>query len=105
MNIPLPNFKEMDEATFIRWVCAIVLGYVLLVNPTGLSSKLDQMADLQAQMVVEHSDLLKIAQVMCINHADNVEDKEKRAKHQLRCLTLQVNDIPKARTDSQDSGR
>ena len=104
MNIPLPNFKEMDEATFIRWVCAIVLGYILLINPSSLSSKIDSMATLQAQMVVEHSDLLKIAQVMCINHADNVEDKEKRAKHQLRCLTLQVNEIPKSR-DSQETGR
>ncbi len=91
MNIGLPDIKGMTDREFILWVCGATLVYLLLLNPLAISQKLDTMGELQAQMVREHNDLLKVSQVQCINHADNVQDKEKRAKQLRRCLTLQVN--------------
>ncbi len=93
MNLPIPNVKEMTSEQFIMWLAAIVLGYILLINPMSLSGKIDQMSTLQAQMVSEHKDLLLGIQAQCINHADNVQDKDKRARHLLRCLTRDVKDL------------
>ena len=83
--------KGMTDREFILWLCGAILLYLLLMNPLAISQKLDGMAELQAQMVAEHKDLLKVSQVQCLNHAENVADKEKRARQQRRCLTLQVN--------------
>lgn len=91
MSIGLPDVKGMSDREFILWVAGASLLYMMWVNPSGLSDKIDKMSELQAQMILEHKDLLKVAQVQCINHADNVTDKDKRIKQQRRCLTLQVN--------------
>jgi len=91
MNLPLPNVKDMTDREFILWVCGAVLVYLLWLNPVGLEVKLDKMGELQAQMIVEHKDLLKVMQVQCLNHAENVSDQERRTRQQRRCLTLQVN--------------
>jgi len=91
MNLPLPDVKGMTDREFILWVCGAILVYLLLLNPLAINQRLETVAELQAQMVREHNDLLKVSQVQCINHADNVQDKEKRAKQLRRCLTLQVN--------------
>lgn len=90
MNIGLPDVKSMTDREFILWVCGAVLLYILLLNPMAINQKLEAISALQAQMVSEHNDLLKVAQVQCLNHAENVVEKERRAKQQRRCLTLQV---------------
>lgn len=86
----LPDLTNMDEGRFIMWVCAAVLVYVMLLNPLALSSKLDAMAIAQANMISEHKELLRGIQAQCINHAENVDEREKRAKQLHRCLTLDV---------------
>ena len=93
MNLPLPDIKGMTDREFILWVCGAVLLYLLLMNPLAISQKLDGMSDLQAQMVAEHRDLLRMGQVECVNRAELIPDKETRARHLNRCLTLQVGEI------------
>jgi len=44
-------------------------------------------------MVAEHRDLLRMGQVECVNRAELIPDKETRARHLNRCLTLQVGEI------------
>lgn len=90
MNLPISNISNLTSDQFIKWLAASVLGYLLLVNPLSLSNRIDTMTGLQAQMVAEHKDLLLGIQAQCINHADNVVDQEKRARHLLRCLTRDV---------------
>jgi hypothetical protein len=92
--IELPNIKEMTADQFIMWICAAVLLYLLLMNPLALNSKMDDLSKVQAQMVVEHHDLLKAAQVQCYNHAENNPDQAMRQNQQRRCLTLQINAMP-----------
>lgn len=91
MNLPLPDIKGMTDREFIMWLCGAVLIYLLLMNPLAISQKLDSLIEVQAQMVGEHKDLLKVSQVQCVNWAEMVSDKEMRARHLRRCLTLQVN--------------
>lgn len=91
MNFPLPNVKDMTDREFILWVCGAVLLYLLWINPASLDMKLEKMGELQAQMIAEHKDLLKVMQVQCLNHAENVTDQDRRTRQQRRCLTLQVN--------------
>ncbi len=93
MNIGLPDIKGMTDREFILWVCGATLVYLLLLNPLAINQKLDSVGELQAQMVREHNDLLKVMQVQCLNHAENVQERERRAKQQMRCLTLQVNAV------------
>ncbi len=93
MNIPLPDMKGMTDREFILWLCGATLIYLLLMNPLAISPKLDSMGELQAQMVREHSDLLMLGRVECVNRAELIQEKETRARHLNRCLTLQVGEI------------
>jgi len=93
MNLGLPDVKGMTDREFILWVCGAVLLYLLLMNPLAISQKLDGVAELQAQMVAEHRDLLRMGQVECVNRAELITDKEVRARHLNRCLTLEVGEI------------
>jgi hypothetical protein len=93
MNLNLPDMKGMTDREFILWVCGAVLLYLLLMNPLAISQKLDDVGALQAQMVAEHRDLLRMGQVECVNRAELIPDKETRARHLTRCLTLQVGEI------------
>jgi hypothetical protein len=93
MNLGLPDVKEMTDREFILWVCGAVLLYLLLMNPLAISQKLDGMSELQAQMVAEHKDLLLLGKVECVNRAELITDKEVRARHLNRCLTLEVGEI------------
>jgi hypothetical protein len=93
MNLNLPDMKGMTDREFILWVCGAVLLYLLLMNPLAISQKLDDVGTLQAQMVAEHRDLLRMGQVECVNRAELIPDKETRARHLTRCLTLQVGEI------------
>lgn len=93
MNLGLPDIKGMTDREFILWVCGAILLYLLLMNPLAISQKLDGMSNLQAQMVAEHKDLLKMGQVECVNRAELISDKETRVRHLNRCLTLQVGEI------------
>lgn len=93
MNIGLPDIKGMSDREFILWVCGAILVYLLLMNPMAISHKLDAMGELQAQMVKEHSDLLMLGRVECVNRAELIQEKETRARHLNRCLTLQVGEI------------
>ena len=93
MNLGLPDIKGLTDREFILWVCGAVLLYLLLMNPLAISQKLEGMGALQAQMVAEHRDLLRMGQVECVNRAELIPDKETRARHLTRCLTLQVGEI------------
>lgn len=93
MNLGLPDIKGMTDREFILWVCGAVLLYLLLMNPLAISQKLEGVGELQAQMVAEHRDLLRMGQVECVNRAELIPDKETRARHLTRCLTLQVGEI------------
>lgn len=93
MNLNLPDMKGMTDREFILWVCGAVLLYLLLMNPLAISQKLDGVAELQAQMVAEHKDLLLLGRVECVNRAELITDKEVRARHLNRCLTLEVGEI------------
>ena len=93
MNLGLPDIKGMTDREFILWVCGAVLLYLLLMNPLAISQKLDGMSELQAQMVSEHKELLAMGRVECVNRAELISDKETRARHLNRCLTLQVGEI------------
>ncbi len=93
MSLGLPDVKNMTDREFILWVCGAILVYLLLLNPLAISQKLDSMGELQAQMVREHSDLLMIGRVECVNRAELIQEKETRARHLNRCLTLQVGEI------------
>lgn len=90
MNIGLPDIKGMSDREFILWVCGAVLLYLLWVNPLALNNKLEKVAEVQAKMLQEHQDLLAMGRVQCVNWAEMVVDKEMRARHLNRCLTLQV---------------
>ena len=89
MNLGLPDVKGMTDHDFILWICGAILLYLLLLNPLDISQKLDSMGELQAQMVREHSDLLMLGRVECVNRAELIQEKETRARHLNRCLTLQ----------------
>ncbi len=93
MNLGLPDIKGMTDREFILWVCGAVLLYLLLMNPLAISQKLDGMSELQAQMVSEHKELLAMGRVECVNRAELISDKETRARHLNRCLTLQLGEI------------
>ena len=93
MNLPLPDIKGMTDREFILWVCGAILAYLLLLNPLAISQKLEEVGALQAQMVREHSDLLVLGKVECVNRAELIQEKETRARHLNRCLTLQVGEI------------
>lgn len=93
MNLGLPDIKGMTDREFILWVCGAVLLYLLLMNPLAISQKLDGMSELQAQMVSEHKELLAMGRVECVNRAELISDKETRARHLNRCLTLQIGEI------------
>lgn len=93
MNLPLPDVKGMTDHEFILWICGAILLYLLLLNPLAISQKLDSMGELQAQMVREHSDLLTLGRVECVNRAELIQEKETRARHLNRCLTLQMGEI------------
>ena len=93
MNLGLPDIKGMTDREFILWVCGAVLLYLLLMNPLAISQKLDDVGTLQAQMVAEHKDLLLLGRVECVNRAELITDKEVRARHLNRCLTLEVGEI------------
>lgn len=45
-----------------------------------------------AAMRDEHKALLRIEQVNCYNNADLIVDRQVRATHQRRCLTLDINE-------------
>lgn len=93
MSLGLPDVKNMTDREFILWVCGAVLLYLLLMNPLAISQKLDGMSELQAQMVSEHKELLAMGRVECVNRAELISDKETRARHLNRCLTLQIGEI------------
>jgi len=93
MNLGLPDVKGMTDHDFILWICGAILLYLLLLNPLDISQKLGTMGELQAQMVREHSDLLMLGRVECVNRAELIQEKETRARHLTRCLTLQVGEI------------
>lgn len=93
MSLGLPDVKNMTDREFILWVCGAVLLYLLLMNPLAISQKLDGMSELQAQMVSEHKELLAMVRVECVNRAELISDKETRARHLNRCLTLQIGEI------------
>ena len=93
MSLGLPDVKNMTDREFILWVCGAVLLYLLLLNPLAISQKLEEVGALQAQMVAEHRDLLLLGKVECVNRAELITDKEVRARHLNRCLTLQVGEI------------
>jgi hypothetical protein len=90
MNLPLPDVKGMSDREFIMWICGAVLLYLLWVNPLALETKMKEIAVVQAQMLQEHQDLLAMGRVQCVNFAELVPEKEVRARHLNRCLTLQV---------------
>lgn len=90
MNLPLPDFKDMSPMRFIMWVCAALLAFTFLIIPGSFEGQLKGIAETQAKMMEEHTNLLRAAQVQCYNHAENVSDKEARARQQRRCLTLQI---------------
>ena len=91
MNLPIPDLKDMSPATFVMWVCAILLGFVLMTIPGSGDTAHTAIIKIQGQMVEEHVSMLRSLMVQCYNHAENVPDKELRAKQQRRCLTLQIN--------------
>ena len=93
MNLGLPDVKGMTDHDFILWICGAILLYLLLLNPLDISQKLGTMGELQAQMVREHSDLLMLGRVECVNRAELIQEKETRVRHLNRCLTLQVGEI------------
>ncbi len=93
MNLPLPDVKGMNDREFILWVCGAVLVYLLLLNPLAINQRLEAVTELQAQMVREHKDLLQLGLVECVNRAELANDKEVRARHLNRCLTLEVGEI------------
>ncbi len=90
MNLPLPDVKGMTDHEFILWICGAILLYVLLLNPLAINQRLETVAELQAQMVREHNDLLVMSQVQCVNWAEMVPDVKLRARHLERCLTRKV---------------
>lgn len=90
MNFQFPNVKDMTDREFILWICGAVLLYLLWVNPASLSTQHERFGELQAQMIAEHKDLLALGKVQCVNWAEMVQDKDMRARHLNRCLTLQV---------------
>lgn len=90
MNLPLPDIKGMSDREFIMWTCGAVLLYLLWVNPLSLETRLESIAQVQAKMMQEHQDLLALGRVQCVNWAEMVQEKEMRARHLNRCLTLQV---------------
>lgn len=96
MNLPIPDVKEMPPEKFVMWICAILLGYGLYNVPSStlLEGKLDNLRDAQATMLAEHKDLLAMGRVQCVNWAEMVSEKEMRARHLRRCITLQVNEEP-----------
>jgi hypothetical protein len=65
----------------------------LLLNPLAINQRLETVAELQAQMVAEHKDLLLLGRVECVNRAELINDREVRARHLNRCLTLEVGEI------------
>lgn len=91
MNVPLPDFKDMTSNTFVMWVCAVLLAFVLMIVPSSGEEAHKEILTVQKKMVEEHELLLKIMMVQCYNHAENVVKDEVRARQQRRCLTLQVN--------------
>ena len=93
MNLPLPDVKGMTDREFILWVCGAILVYLLLLNPLAINQRLETVAELQAQMVAEHKDLLLLGRVECVNRAELINDREVRARHLNRCLTLEVGEI------------
>ena len=90
MNLPLPDVKGMTDHEFIMWICGAILVYLLLLNPLAINQRLETVAELQAQMVQEHNDLLVMSQVQCVNGAELVTDVQLRARHLERCLTRKV---------------
>lgn len=90
MSLGLPDVKNMTDREFILWVCGAVLLYLLLMNPLAINQRLEAVAELQAQMVREHNDLLVMSQVQCVNWAEMVSDTKMRARHLERCLTRKV---------------
>lgn len=91
MNLPLPDFKDMNSNTFVMWVCAILLGFVLMIVPSSGEEAHKEILGAQKKMIEEHELLLKSMMVQCYNHAENVTNNEARARQQRRCLTLQIN--------------
>ena len=82
----------MTDREFILWVCGLSCP-IKLMNPWLSTQKLEEGGAWQAQMVAEHRTCYPDGAGRVCEQAELIPDKETRARHLTRCLTLQVGEI------------
>lgn len=104
MNLP---GKDTTPTQWIMWAAGVLLLTVVgLISPISVTWKdsgkeneaiakifierLDLMAKTQGTMQKEHQDLLRAAMIQCYNHAENVQERERRDRQIRRCITKQL---------------